>query len=250
METQQAMWAFQSMVRHKLNTPMHGMASCLDLLASQPAEEVDPEELNELIGWTKEAMHRLEKSVTSVLRHTRAPELVQWDSCFALSQLEEVLAGMTSSIDLMPASVTFEAGTQEVTVRISQAALECIFTEFFENSKKFHPRHDPRISIVVKKHEPNNCGDALRIIIADDGIHLSPTQLEKMWMPYYQGERSFTGEVPGMGLGLALVRSLLWQVGGACSATNRADAPGIAQEIILPLVGKVVASPTEEALAT
>ncbi len=100
METQQAMWAFQSMVRHKLNTPMHGMASCLYLLTAQPLEEVAPDELNELIGWTQEAMQPLEKSVASVLRHTQTPELIQWGDSVCLQEVPGLVEQIVSSLDL------------------------------------------------------------------------------------------------------------------------------------------------------
>jgi K+-sensing histidine kinase KdpD len=235
METQQATWAFQSMVRHKLNTPMHGMASCLDLLASQPAAEVDPQELDELIGWTQEAMVRLEKSVASVLRHTQAPELVQSGDSFSLCQLPELLQSLASSLDIMPVSLDVPESLKTSCMSISQSALECVIVELFENAKKFHPRHDPRITVEVNVAELPNREEGLRLIVCDDGIHLSPTQLEKMWIPYYQGERSFTGEVPGMGLGLSLVRSLIWQLGGNCTAVNRADSDGIIIEVVLPI---------------
>lgn len=240
METQQAMWAFQSTVRHKLNTPMHGMASCLDLLATQPIEDVDPEELRELIGWTQEAMQRLESSVASVLRHTQAPELVQWGDSFCLGQLAEMFHQITSSLDLMHVTFNTDVGlTQQAMaacrVQISQSALECVLVELVENAKKFHPEHDPMIAVTVQCATTANKSAAVKIAVADDGITLSPTQLENMWTPYYQGERNFTGEVPGMGLGLALVRSLLWQISGSCAAANRADGPGIVVEVTLPL---------------
>lgn len=240
MVTQQAMWAFQSTVRHKLNTPMHGMASCLDLLTAQPIKEVAPEELQELIGWTQEAMQRLESSVASVLRHTQAPELVQWGDNFSLRKLAELFHQITSSLDLMHVTFNTEEGMAspvmaDCSVNISPAALECVLTELLENSKKFHPDHDPMMTVTVQRTTTSCGADAVKIAVADDGISLSPTQLEKMWAPYYQGERSFTGEVPGMGLGLSLVRSLLWQISGNCSAANRTDGPGIVVEVVLPL---------------
>ena len=73
------------------------------------------------------------------------------------------------------------------------------------------------------------------IKVSDDGIHLMPEQLSQIWLPYYQVEQRFTGEVPGMGLGLAVVSSLVWSVGGGCSAYNRTDKQGLVIEITLPL---------------
>ena len=239
METQQAMWAFQSMVRHKLNTPMHGMASCLNLLTSQPLEEVSPGELTELVEWTQEAMQRLEKSVASVLRHTQAREIVQWGDTVEVREVARIVEQIAASLELKSVDYRVEDALSGEIIRISPSALECIFNELLENAQKFHPRQAPNVTISVAADSATDGVSAVRFSVADDGVLLSPTQLEKIWVPYYQVERKFTGEVPGMGLGLAQVRSILWQIGGSCAATNRADGPGLVVAVVLPLVNRV-----------
>jgi nitrogen fixation/metabolism regulation signal transduction histidine kinase len=70
---------------------------------------------------------------------------------------------------------------------------------------------------------------------ADDGLTLSPEQLTRVWTPYYQGEKYFTGEAAGMGLGLPTVASLIWEVGGTCRLYNRNDSPGVVVELAIPI---------------
>jgi two-component system cell cycle response regulator len=53
--------------------------------------------------------------------------------------------------------------------------------------------------------------------------------------PYVQSEKYFTGQAQGMGLGLALVSTLVWQVGGRVWLANRPDRPGVIVELSLPL---------------
>lgn len=71
--------------------------------------------------------------------------------------------------------------------------------------------------------------------IEDDGVSLTPEQLQRATQPYYQGERRFTGQVEGMGLGLSLVSSMTWEVGGECSVRNRAEGNGVVVELRLPV---------------
>ena len=71
---------------------------------------------------------------------------------------------------------------------------------------------------------------------ADNGILLSPEQLNHVWQPYYQAEKNFTGERPGMGLGLPMVATLVWESGGRCRIRNRDEAPGVVVELELPLL--------------
>jgi nitrogen fixation/metabolism regulation signal transduction histidine kinase len=53
-----------------------------------------------------------------------------------------------------------------------------------------------------------------------------------------QGEKFPTGQVPGMGLGLPLVHTLIWQTGGQVRLANRLDRPGVVVELILPLASQ------------
>ena len=57
-----------------------------------------------------------------------------------------------------------------------------------------------------------------------------------MWTPYIQGEKYFTGEAPGMGLGLPLVATLVWQVGGEVRLANRTDGSGVEVTLLMPLL--------------
>ncbi len=67
----------------------------------------------------------------------------------------------------------------------------------------------------------------VRIQVRDDGKSLTPVQLARVWTPYYKGEQPDGDSASGSGLGLAVVASLLWQVGGACRMRNREPGPGI-----------------------
>lgn len=71
--------------------------------------------------------------------------------------------------------------------------------------------------------------------VKDDGIRLTAEQLNWARLPYFQGEKFFTGETPGMGLGLPTVTSIIWQVGGQVTISNRTDCPGVVVSLSIPL---------------
>jgi signal transduction histidine kinase len=71
--------------------------------------------------------------------------------------------------------------------------------------------------------------------VKDNGRSLAEEHLARIWQPYYQAEKSMTGEVVGMGLGLAMVANLVWSVGGECHAYNQPAGPGLVVELLLPL---------------
>ena len=117
-------------------------------------------------------------------------------------------------------------------IRMAGSALEVVLLELLKNARKFHPCHEPQVTITVTPLVANR----VRVEVADDGLTLSAVQLDNIWTPYYQGERHFTGEVPGMGLGLSMVRHIVWQAGGTCRARNHRDGPGVVIELDLPLL--------------
>jgi len=111
--------------------------------------------------------------------------------------------------------------------------------ELVENAVKFHPQRRPALEIQLRQVD----SERLHLAVMDDGVHLSPEQLKRVWTPYYQAERGFSGEVKGMGLGLPSVAKILWEAGGKCSLRNREDRPGIVVDLYLPVVSERVAQP-------
>ena len=109
--------------------------------------------------------------------------------------------------------------------------MELVLWEVLENAKKFHPQGNPDVQVFIFLMKSNEVG----VWVGDNGLTLSPDQLAQVWTPYYQGEKAFTGEVSGMGLGLPMVASLIWGVGGRCRMYNRPGEAGVIVELIIPL---------------
>ena len=71
---------------------------------------------------------------------------------------------------------------------------------------------------------------------ADDAVTSAerPEEQVKDVLRYFQGELKLTGEIEGMGLGLAMISSVVWQVGGRITVDNRTDGPGVNVTMGLP----------------
>ena len=110
-------------------------------------------------------------------------------------------------------------------------AVEIIIHELFENARKFHPKHEPQIEVSVGQTEPG----FIQMRISDDGVCLSVEQLQWAWLPYFQGEKDFTGEIPGLGLGFPMVATLVWKSGGTINLRNRINGPGVIIDMRIPL---------------
>jgi signal transduction histidine kinase len=76
--------------------------------------------------------------------------------------------------------------------------------------------------------------DAVTIAVEDDGPGLPPDQIEDAFQPFVRLEPSRSTETGGIGLGLAIARSIVKAHGGTLTLTNRPEG-GLRAEIRLPL---------------
>jgi two-component system cell cycle response regulator len=229
MATQGGMWKFQSMVNHKLRTPLIHLLS-LDLLA-QSAAVLSLDEITEIATIAMKGARRLQGAIDAVLSYMNAESLVPPEAGFPLDQLPALLQAIAATVGVETIAVACQDGLTSGRLVLGWQTIELVLTELLENAKKFHPQHAPSVEVLVfEGHAETVC-----IQVRDDGLTLTPEQLDQAWTPYYQGEKHFTGEVPGMGLGLATIATIIWGVGGTCRIANRADRPGVVVELMVPI---------------
>ena len=68
----------------------------------------------------------------------------------------------------------------------------------------------------------------IHLLVQDDGPGIAPELLEKIWRPF------FTTKAAGVGLGLAIVRRIVWEHGGDIACTS-AEGQGTGFHIVLPV---------------
>jgi CheY-like chemotaxis protein len=239
MSTQRDIWTFHSMVMHKLNTPIHTISGGLQLLAPELLTNLSPSELAEVVNLVGSGIVRLNATISDILQYLRMPVSAYSIDGFALDSLAEVLAQISSSLQLAAPEMSIQVhGAHKL--MLSTRAMECVLYELIENAKKFHPNQTPNIAVellpVSAASSPTGSEghNIVLLRMTDDGASLTPEQIEKVFMPYYQAEKYFTGEVPGMGLGLTMVARMLWEVGGTCHFKNRSDGRGAVVELFIP----------------
>jgi two-component system cell cycle response regulator len=230
MALQRDMRGFHAAISHKLRTPLTGVLNGLELLTLQ-ASELSRAEVADFSEMAFRGAQRLHGEIEDILQYLEAPGLAQPDAGFNLSQLQPIVAEISADLGLKSVSVSGQKGLGEARVLLSQRAVELVLWEILENAKKFHPKQVPTVEVLITRSSLKE----ISIQICDDGLTLSPEQLAQVWAPYYQGEKHFTGQVPGMGLGLSMVTSLVWGVGGTCRIHNREEGPGVVAELVLPL---------------
>jgi two-component system cell cycle response regulator len=233
MNTLRDMSGFHALITHKLLTPIGHMVGNLDLLAQYYRAEVSIPEVSELFETAHRGGRRLSRELNDVVQYLRdLSSLARERLPYKLTQIQPLVIQISETLRLTSVQVSFRECPPDASVSLSEHAVELILWEVLENAKKFHPQQDPTVEIsVIGLGSGKVC-----LRFSDDGLTLSPEQLTQVWTPYYQGEKYFTGEVAGVGLGLTMVATLVWGVGGTCRIRNRTPGPGVVVELVLPLV--------------
>ena len=230
MSLQQDIWRFQHMVSHKMRTPLAVMLNSLELL-NHRAEEMADAKLKEASHRAITGAERLRDEVNDILQYMHTPSLAAPGEGYQVADLTTLLPRVAHEIGIKQLQMAGIDTFDQETVPLTSRSVELIVWEILENAFKFHPGKTPLVQIFVSQLKSGEIG----FWFGDNGQTLSPEQLTHAWVPYYQGEKSFTGEVAGMGLGLAMVASHVWQVGGRCRIYNRQGEPGVVVELILPV---------------
>jgi two-component system, cell cycle response regulator len=230
---QQRMWTFERLVSHKLRTPLTGLTALQLVRLRLSKMNADPE-LIELIEAAEESFERLKHQTSDILAYLDAPLLLKSQEGCWLNELSALFIETAEALTLT-AECDWDHDPEKNNLSgqlsLSKQAIRAIFQELLENARKFHPHQSPHIILQITPLSTQR----VRLMILDNGRRLSPVELARVWTPYYQCEKNFTGEVSGMGLGLPTVASLVWSAGGSCRMLNRSDVVGVGVELILPV---------------
>ncbi|MCB9077070.1 MAG: response regulator [Anaerolineaceae bacterium] len=222
--------SFHKLISHKLRTPLIGLSNGSELLLRYAAE-LTTDEIIEFSQTIHNSSQRLLAQINDVLKYKEYMGSDQAFKGMPLSQFSELVSKVKQKLDQKNLALDYSVDLNDFHIALSAQTVELLLEEILENSIKFHPNHDPTINISVT-HVDNSF---IKIEIGDDGLTLSPEQIVQAWIPYYQGEKYFTGESIGMGLGLSMVASIVWEIGGTCQLHNQKNGPGIVIELTVPI---------------
>lgn len=106
--------------------------------------------------------------------------------------------------------------------------LKSVFRNLIQNAVAYGG--SARVSMSVQDGEACVCVD-------DEGPGLSGDQLERVFEPFYRVDASRSRETGGVGLGLAIVRTVVLAHGGRAWLSNR-ESGGLRAEVRIPLAQK------------
>lgn len=229
--TQREMWTFHAMLGHKLRTPLVGILGGLNIL-SGGASTMDRESITRIADVALIGAKRLRAEIEDILHYLRPPADLYGIDGPTIKEVIALVEQIANDMGVFQLHVTpVPSALDQQRLAVTRHGIEVVLREILENSVKFHQQHAPTVVLSLQLEAERE----VTFTLADDGPGLTPAQMTHAWRPYYQGERSFTGQVDGMGLGLALVARIVHAVGGRCELQPHPEHLGTVVSITVPL---------------
>jgi len=224
---------FLAMLSHELRTPLTPVLASALALESEPDLPKDIHESLQMIRRNVELEARLIDDLLDLTRIDRGKVQLNFEVVDAHTLLQSALEICQAEIDRKHLSRSLNLAAQKVHMRADPARLQQIFWNLINNAVKFTPENGQ--IIITTSNDP---GDHLRVEIADTGLGIEPEALPKIFDAFEQGGRSRMG---GLGLGLAISKTLVEAHKGTITAQSAGRNGGSTFTLVFPTCEKVKA---------
>jgi signal transduction histidine kinase len=228
---------FLSIVSHELRTPLTSIQGYSQLLENRMRDSAGAKELSQIrtIRTQVTRMRRLVEDLLDVSRIDRRG-LVSIEPA-PLDLAVEVREAASRTQREHPERTINVETPDALPVTADRDRIGQVLTNLLDNAVKYSPGGGP----VTVRAEAR--GSVVEIIVADEGIGLTPEQAARIFDRFYQADDGAGARRPGgLGLGLYITRAIVLAHGGEISAEpNTAAAKGTVIRLRLPRVAKAPA---------
>lgn len=196
---------FSANAAHELKTPLAVLKTSLQVLEME--EQPSLEDYQEFTCAAKSGIERLTGTVDALLSLTQSEAEKNGEKTELYSMLEQICTelrprtkehGITLSLS---GDVAFAEGDSVLLYRA--------FFNLVENAVKYN-QENGRVDISLSQEENDT-----RIRITDTGVGMSEESLRHVFEPFYRADQSRSQKIPGSGLGLSVVNTILERYQGS-----------------------------------
>ena len=206
---------FLAMLSHELRTPLTPVMAALDTLESDGLRSSESKTSLSMIRRNVELESQLIDDLLDLTRITKDKLQLRFgtlDAHEVINNVVEICRPEAQARNLK-LNLNLRGGTHHVSG--DAAKFQQIVWNLLKNAIKFTADHG-EITISSSNPEPQ----LLAIAVHDTGIGIQPEIMNRIFDPFEQGERAFQRRYGGLGLGLAISKSLAQAHGGTLIAQS------------------------------
>jgi signal transduction histidine kinase len=225
---------FLAALSHELRTPLNPVLLLATAAAADPEVPAELRADFDIIVRNVLLEARLIDDLLDSTRIARGKLVLEMLPLLVNDVLKEAIANVQNELDGKHLILKIDLDPANPSVKGDAMRLQQIFWNVLKNALKFTP-NGGEISIRTSIDEPRRL---ILVDITDTGVGMTPAELERIFEAFKQGDHAGRGgskKFGGLGLGLAIARTLAELHSGSVRATSDGIGRGSRFTIELPL---------------
>jgi len=227
---------FLAMLAHELRNPLAPIVSAATMLSNFELQPSMVQRAADIIARQAGHMTSLIDDLLDVSRVTRGKVELEFVELDLKDVLADAVEQVRPLIEKHGHRLVLEAMPAPALVVGDRKRLVQVMTNLLSNAAKY-TLEGGRIEVRLATR-----GASIDVTIRDDGIGMSPELIASAFDLFSQGTRGLDRSQGGLGIGLALVRSLLKLHGGEVTAASDGPGCGSTFRVTLPLSARAAAA--------
>jgi signal transduction histidine kinase len=199
---------FINRASHELRTPLTSAILMAELIQGGGT----PEELDEYLRTLRSELNRQKILIDRLLMAGRLEsgmmtlERIPMD---LITVLEESIMAVKPIANRRKVSLDLHTKRKPIMILGDKSGLQQVFINLINNAAKFSPEGS---SVKINVEE---VGSKVHISISDRGLGNPPEALQHLFERFYRAKNVTIAEIPGSGIGLYIVKSIVDELGGS-----------------------------------
>jgi PAS domain S-box-containing protein len=237
---------FLASMSHELRTPLNAIIGYSEMLQEE-VEEMGHKEL----GFDLQKIHTAGRHLLSLINNVldlskiEAGKMDLFLETFDIGDmLNDVVTTVRPLVDKNRNELTVRGGDDLGSMHADLTKVRQMLLNLLSNACKF--TEEGTILLAVERERSATADEGMMLFeVADDGIGMTPAQMDKLFEAFSQAEASTTSKYGGSGLGLAITRRFCHMMGGDVQV---ASTPGRGSTFSIRLPVRVDVSAAAAAL--
>ncbi|GIZ50420.1 PAS domain S-box protein [Noviherbaspirillum aridicola] len=209
---------FLAMLAHELRNPLAPIGAAADLLRLAHGDGARVRQASEIIARQVRHMTALVDDLLDVSRVTRGLVSLELEPLDVARVALDTVEQVRPAIDARRHRLSLDLPSSPAPVHGDRKRIVQVMVNLLNNAARYTPEGG-HIRLSIDADDTR-----IRFAVEDDGIGMAPDLIARAFDLFTQGERSADRSQGGLGIGLALVRSLVELHGGTVEAHS--DGPG------------------------
>jgi PAS domain S-box-containing protein len=223
---------FLAMLAHELRNPLAPISAAADLLSFSGLDEKRIKQASQIISRQVHHMTSLIDDLLDVSRVTRGLVMLDKETLDAKHIVTDAVEQVRPLIEARRHHLAMHMPPESALVFGDPKRLVQVITNLLNNAAKYTPEGGS-IVLTIEVEEKH-----VMLAVADNGIGMAPELVARAFELFAQGERTSERSHGGLGVGLAVVKSLVELHQGTVTAQSKGIGEGSKFIVCLPRIAK------------